>query len=140
MILHPEKTKYKKMFKGKIHGKAKKGFRISFGKFALKALEPERIQEKQIESARKAINGHLKRVGKLWIRIFPDIPVSKKPTDVRMGKGKGAPEFWVTKVKPGRILFELDSVTRDEAIGAFIKAASKLPIKTKMIMNINNRY
>ena len=136
MILHPKKTKFRKAFKGRIHGKAKGGFKIAFGKFALKALEPERIQEKQIESARKAINRHLRRAGKLWIRIFPDIPVSKKPTDVRMGKGKGSPEFWACRVKPGRILFELDSVTEEQAIEAFSRAAAKLPIKTKVIRNI----
>ena len=136
MILRPKKTKFRKAFKGRIHGKAKGGFKIAFGKFALKALEPERIQEKQIESARKAINRHLKRAGKLWIRIFPDIPVSKKPADVRMGKGKGSPEFWACRVKPGRIIFELDSVTEEQARGAFSRAAAKLPIKTKIIKNI----
>ncbi len=136
MILHPKKTKFRKAFKGRIHGKAKGGFKIAFGKFALKALEPERIQEKQIESARKAINRHLRRAGKLWIRIFPDIPVSKKPADVRMGKGKGSPEFWACRVKPGRILFELDSVTEEQAMEAFARAAAKLPIKTKVIRNI----
>ena len=136
MILRPKKTKFRKAFKGRIHGKAKGGFKFAFGKFALKALEPERIQEKQIESARKAINRHLKRAGKLWIRIFPDIPVSKKPADVRMGKGKGSPEFWACRVKPGRIIFELDSVTEEQAIGAFSRAAAKLPIKTKIIRNI----
>ena len=136
MILRPKKTKFRKAFKGRIHGKAKGGFKIAFGKFALKALEPERIQEKQIESARKAINRHLKRAGKLWIRIFPDIPVSKKPADVRMGKGKGSPEFWACRVKPGRIIFELDSVTEEQARGAFSRAAAKLQIKTKIIKNI----
>ena len=136
MILHPKKTKFRKALKGRIHGKAKGGFKIAFGKYALKALEPERIQEKQIESARKAINRHLRRAGKLWIRIFPDIPVSKKPADVRMGKGKGSPEFWACRVKPGRILFELDSVTEEQAMEAFSRAAAKLPIKTKVIRNI----
>lgn len=136
MILHPKKTKYKKAFKGKIHGKARSGFTISFGRFALKALEPERIQEKHIEAARKAINRHLKRVGKLWIRVFPDVPVSRKPADVRMGRGKGSIEFWVCRVKPGRILFELDSVTEEQAKAAFTKASAKLPIRTKIIKNI----
>ena len=136
MILHPKKTKFRKAFKGKIHGKAKGGFNIAFGKYALKALEPERIQEKQIEAARKAINRHLRRAGKLWIRIFPDIPVSRKPADVRMGRGKGSPEFWACRVKPGRILFELDAVTEEQAIGAFERASAKLPIKTKIIRNI----
>jgi len=140
MILRPKKTKFKKAFKGKIRGQAKGGYTIAFGKFALKALEPERVQEKQIESARKAINRHLKRTGKLWIRIFPDIPVTKKPTDVRMGKGKGSVEFWVSRVKPGRILFELDSVTEEQAIAAFSKAAAKLPIKTKFVKNIEEEF
>jgi large subunit ribosomal protein L16 len=137
MILRPKKTKFRKAFKGRIHGNAKAGFKIAFGKYALKALEPERIQEKQIEAARKAINRDLRRIGKLWIRIFPDIPVSKKPADVRMGRGKGSPEFFVCRVKPGRILFELDSVTEEQARGAFIKAAAKLPIKTKIIKSVD---
>lgn len=136
MILRPKKTKFRKAFKGRIHGKAKGGFKIAFGNFALKALEPERIQEKHIESARKAINGFLKRAGKLWIRVFPDIPVTKKPADVRMGRGKGSVEFWSCRVKPGRILFELGSVTELQATGAFLRAAAKLPIKTKVIRNI----
>ncbi|WP_323733402.1 50S ribosomal protein L16 [Candidatus Bandiella euplotis] len=135
-MLHPKKTKFRKAFKGRIHGKAKGGFKIAFGKYALKALEPERIQEKQIEAARKAITRHLKRVGKLWIRIFPDVPVSRKPADVRMGRGKGSPEFWACRVKPGRILFELDSVTEEQAMGAFERASAKLPIKTKFVKNI----
>lgn len=133
MILSPKKTKFKKAFKGKIHGKAKRGYKIAFGHFALKALEPERIKGNQIESARKAINGYLKRTGKLWIRVFPDIPVTKKPTEVRMGKGKGAVEYYICRVKPGRILFELGSVTEEQASKAFTKAAAKLPIKTKFI-------
>ena len=133
MILRPKKTKFRKAFKGRIHGKAKGGFKIAFGKFALKALEPERIQEKQIESARKAINRHLKRAGKLWIRIFPDIPVSKKPADVRMGKGKGSLDHWVSVVKPGRILFEIEGVDKEMAEEAFRNAGHKLPIKTKLV-------
>ena len=136
MILRPKKTKFRKAFKGKIHGKAKGGFKIAFGKYALKALEPERIKEIQIEAARKAINRHLRRAGKLWIRIFPDLPVTKKPADVRMGRGKGSVEFWACRVKPGRILFELDSVSEEQARGAFMRAAAKLPIKTKIIKNI----
>jgi len=140
MILRPKKTKFKKSFKGRIHGKAKKCFKIAFGKFALKALEPSRVEESQIESARKAINRYLRRSGKLWIRVFPHIPVSKKPTDVRMGRGKGPVEFWISRVKPGRILFELDSVTKEEAIGAFSRAASKLPIRTKIINDVECRY
>ena len=136
MILRPKKTKFRKYFKGKIHGKAKRGFNIAFGKFALKALQPERIQEKQIEAARKTINRHLKRAGKLWIRVYPDLPVTKKPADVRMGKGKGSVEFWACRVKPGRILFELDAVTEEQAKTAFLKASAKLPIKTKFIKEI----
>ena len=136
MILRPKKTKFRKAFKGKIHGNAKGGFKIAFGKYALKALEPERIKEIQIEAARKAINRHLRRAGKLWIRVFPDLPVTKKPADVRMGRGKGSVEFWACRVKPGRILFELDSVTEEQARGAFMRAAAKLPIKTKIIKNI----
>lgn len=134
-MLIPKKTKFKKAFKGRIHGKAKRGFEIAFGSFALKTLEPERINAKQIEAARKAINRHLKRTGKLWIRVFPDKPVSKKPTDVRMGKGKGSVEYYVCVVKPGRIIFELGSVTKEQALGAFSKAAAKLPVKTKCIEN-----
>ena len=136
MILRPKKTKFRKAFKGKIRGKAKGGFKIAFGKYALKALEPERIKEVQIEAARKAINRHLRRAGKLWIRIFPDLPVTKKPADVRMGRGKGSVEFWACRVKPGRILFELDSITEEQARGAFMRGAAKLPIKTKIIKNI----
>lgn len=136
-MLQPKKTKFRKAFKGRIKGKARSGFTLAFGKYALKALEPERIQGKHIESARKAINRHLKRSGKLWIRIFPDIPVSKKPADVRMGRGKGSVEYWVCRVKPGRILFELDAVTEEQAKGAFERAAAKLPIKTKVIKNID---
>lgn len=138
MTLSPKKTKFKKVFKGRIHGKAKRGFTISFGQFGLKALQPERIKEKQIESARKAITRYLKRTGKVWIRIFPDLPITKKPADVRMGRGKGAVEFWACRVKPGRIIFELDSVTEAQAIGAFARAAAKLPIKTKMIKTIED--
>ena len=140
MNLYPKKTKFRKAFKGRIRGRAKRGFKIAFGQFALKALQPERIQEKHIESARKAINRFLKRSGKLWIRIFPDLPVSNKPTDVRMGRGKGSPEFWACRVKPGRILFELDSVTKEQAIGAFARADAKLPIKTKFIQHTEIGY
>jgi len=132
-MLIPKKTKYRKMFKGRVSGKAKRGFSINFGSFGLKALEPERITSRQIESSRKAIRGYLKRAGKLWIRIFPDVPVSKKPAEVRMGGGKGSVEFWVSRVKPGKILFELDGVTEEQARGAFERAAAKLPIKMKFV-------
>ena len=129
----PQKTKFRKQFKGRIHGKAKGNYSLNYGSFGLKALQPERITSRQIESARKAITRHLKRAGKMWIRIFPDIPVSKKPAEVRMGKGKGANEFWVCRVKPGRIMFEVDGVSMDEARKALLLAANKLPIKTKFV-------
>ena len=132
-MLMPQKTKFRKQFKGRIHGKAKGNYSLNYGSFGLKALQPERITSRQIESARKAITRHLKRAGKMWIRIFPDIPVSKKPAEVRMGKGKGANEFWVCRVKPGRIMFEVDGVSMDEARKALLLAANKLPIKTKFV-------
>ena len=132
-MLSPKKTKYRKQFKGRIHGKAKGNYSLNFGSYGLKAMEPERVTSRQIESARKAITRHLKRTGRLWIRIFPNIPVSKKPTEVRMGKGKGTPEFWACRVKPGRILFEVDGVTEEVAREALYKASAKLPIKCKFI-------
>ncbi len=136
-MLSPKKTKFRKAFKGGISGLARSGTALNFGNFGLKALEPERITARQIEAARKAINRHLKREGKLWITIFPDIPVSAKPTDVRMGSGKGSPEYWVFRVKPGRVMFELDGVSEDKAKSAFERAAAKLPIKTKFIKRIS---
>ncbi|MDJ1407426.1 MAG: 50S ribosomal protein L16 [Candidatus Midichloria sp.] len=135
-MLSPKKTKFRKAFKGRIRGNAKGSFELNFGVFGLKALEPERITARQIEAARKAINRYLRRVGKLWIRIFPDVPVSRKPAEVRMGSGKGSPEFWVSRVKPGRILFELDGVTEDQARGAFERADAKLGIKTKFVKRL----
>lgn len=135
-MLVPKKTKYRKAFKGRIHGAAKGGTELSFGIFGLKALEPERITARQIEAARKAITRHLKRVGKLWIRVFPDIPVSKKPAEVRMGSGKGAVEFYAARVKPGKVIFELDGVNEELARGAFERASAKLPIKTKFIKRL----
>ena len=132
-MLLPQKTKYRKQFKGRIHGNAKGNFKLNFGSYGLKALEPERITSRQIESARKAITRHLKRAGRLWIRIFPDVPVSKKPAEVRMGKGKGAVEFWACRVQPGRIMFEVDGVDINEAQKAMRLAASKLPIKCKFV-------
>ena len=137
-MLRPKKDKFAKRFKGKIKGKAKRGAKIEFGSYALKALEPQRIKDCQIESARRAINRHLRRSGKLWIRIFPDYPVSKKPADVRMGKGKGSPEFWVCRVKPGRIMFELDGVPRDLAKQAFTLASAKLPVDTRFIARVGS--
>lgn len=133
MILRPKKTKFKKSFKGRIRGKAKRGFSLEFGSYGLKALTSERIRENQIEAARKAINRYLKRSGKLWIRIFPDLAITKKPTDVRMGKGKGPLDCYISKVKPGRIIFELDSVTEKQAQSAFALATAKLPLRTKFV-------
>lgn len=132
-MMSPKKTKFRKAHKGRIHGNAKGGFTLNFGEFGLKALEPERITARQIEAARRAISRHVKRVGRLWIRIFPDVPVTKKPAEVRMGSGKGSVEFWVCRVKPGRIMFEVDGVTEQVAREAFERAAAKLPIKTKFI-------
>jgi large subunit ribosomal protein L16 len=136
-MLLPKKTKYRKAFKGRIHGEAKGGFLLNFGSYGLKALDPNRITSRQIEAARRTITRHMKRVGKLWIRIFPDVPVSKKPADVRMGSGKGSPEYWACRVKPGRIMFELDGVPEDVARSAFEKAAAKLPLKTKFVKRID---
>ena len=132
-MLLPQKTKYRKQFKGRIHGNAKGNYQINFGSYGLKALQPERITSRQIESARKAITRHLKRAGKLWIRIFPDVPVSKKPTEVRMGKGKGSVEHWICRVHPGRIMFEVDGVSIADARKAMSLAAAKLPIKCKFV-------
>lgn len=136
-MLMPKKTKYRKAFKGRIHGNAKGGSQITFGAFALKALEPERITSRQIEAARRAISRAMKRSGKLWIRIFPDVPVSRKPADVRMGSGKGSTEFWVFRAKPGRVLFELGGVDEALAREALLKGAAKLPIKTKFIARLD---
>ena len=132
-MLQPVITKFRKAFKGRIHGKATRAAVLNYGAFGLKALEPERIVSKQIEAARVALTRYMKRTGKVWLRIFPNIPVSKKPTEVRMGKGKGAPEFWVCRVKPGRIIFEVDGVDEATARVALYKASTKLPIKTKFI-------
>lgn len=133
-MLSPKKTKYRKAHKGRIHGAAKGGFTLAFGSFGLKALEPERVTARQIEAARRAISRAMKRQGRLWIRLFPDVPVSSKPAEVRMGSGKGAPEFWVARVKPGRIMFELDGISEAIAREAFELAAAKLPIKTKVVV------
>ena len=132
-MLQPARTKYRKAHKGRIHGKAFRCDKLNFGAYGLKALQPERIISKQIEAARVALTRHMKRAGKVWTRVFPNIPVSKKPTEVRMGKGKGATEFWVCRVKPGRILFEVDGVNEIIAREALYKASAKLPIKTKFI-------
>ena len=135
-MLSPKKTKYRKQFKGRIHGNSKGNFSLNYGSFGLKAMEPERVTSRQIEAARKAITRYLKRAGRMWIRIFPDVPVSKKPAEVRMGKGKGTPEFWVCRVKPGKIMFELDGVTEESAKEAFSLAAAKLPLETKFVRKI----
>lgn len=135
-MLSPKKTKYRKAFKGRIHGNARSGATVAFGTYGLKAVEPARITARQIEAARRAITRHMRRVGKLWIRVFPDVPVSKKPAEVRMGSGKGAPEFWVCRVKPGRILFELNGVSEEMARKAFSLASEKLPIDTKFVSRL----
>ncbi|UZF94091.1 MULTISPECIES: 50S ribosomal protein L16 [unclassified Bosea (in: a-proteobacteria)] len=135
-MLQPKRTKFRKQFKGRIHGVAKGGTDLNFGQFGLKAQEPERVTARQIEAARRAITRAMKRVGRVWIRVFPDVPVSKKPTEVRMGKGKGSPEFWAAKVKPGRIMFELDGVSEEIAREALRLGAAKLPIKTRFIQRI----
>ena len=132
-MLLPQRTKYRKQFKGRIHGNTKSNYLLNFGSYGLKAMQPERITSRQIESARKAITRHLKRAGRLWIRIFPDVPVSKKPAEVRMGKGKGSNEYWACRVKPGRIMFEVDGVDIEEAKKAMALASAKLPIKCKFV-------
>ena len=133
-MLSPKKTKFRKQFKGRIHGSSKGNYALNYGSYGLKAVEPERVTSRQIEAARKAITRYLKRAGRMWIRIFPDVPVSKKPAEVRMGKGKGSPEYFVAVVKPGRILFELDGVPIEIAKEALRLASQKLPIKTKFII------
>ena len=132
-MLQPVRTKFRKAFKGRIHGSSSRAVVLNYGAFGLKALEPERIIGKQIEAARVALTRYMKRTGRVWTRIFPNIPVSKKPTEVRMGKGKGAVEYWAAVVKPGRILFEIDGVSETIAKEALYKASAKLPIKTKFI-------
>src|SRR5205807_3067433 len=135
-MMQPKKTKFRKAHKGRIKGAATSGATLSFGQFGLKAWERERVTARQIEAARRALTRHMKRAGRVWIRIFPDVPVSKKPLEVRMGSGKGAPEFWVVRVKPGRILFEVDGVSEGLAREALLLAAAKLPIKTRFIGRI----
>ena len=135
-MLQPKRTKFRKAHKGRIHGDAKGGTSLNFGAYGLKALQPERITARQIEAARRAITRHIKRQGRLWIRIFPDVPVSSKPAEVRMGSGKGSPEFWVARVKPGRILFEVDGVSRAIAEESLALAAAKLPIKTRFVARL----
>ena len=132
-MLSPKKTKFRKAHKGRIHGNAKGGSSLNFGSYGMKALQPNRITARQIEAARRAITRHIKRQGRVWIRVFPDVPVTKKPVEVRMGKGKGTVEFWACRVKPGRVMFELDGVSESLAKEAFELASAKLPIKTKFI-------
>ena len=135
-MLQPKRTKFRKMQKGRIKGEAKGGSDLNFGHYGLKALQPERVTARQIEAARRAMTRHMKRAGRVWIRIFPDVPVSSKPTEVRMGKGKGSPDFWAAKVKPGRIMFEIDGVPEDTAREAMRLAAAKLPIKCRFVQRI----
>ena len=132
-MLSPKKTKFRKAHKGRIHGNAKGGSSLNFGSYGMKALQPNRITARQIEAARRAITRHIKRQGRVWIRVFPDVPVTKKPVEVRMGKGKGTVEFWACRIKPGRVMFELDGVSESLAKEAFELASAKLPIKTKFI-------
>lgn len=135
-MLSPKKFKHRKQFKGRIHGKAKGGTQLTFGAYGLKALTPDRVTARQIEAARRAITRHMKRQGKVWIRIFPDVPVTSKPLEVRQGKGKGSPDYWAARVKPGRIIFELDGVSEEVAREALSLAAMKLPVKTKFIKRV----
>jgi large subunit ribosomal protein L16 len=135
-MLSPKRTKYRKAHKGRIHGLAKGGTQLNFGSFGLKAIEPMRVTARQIEAARRALTRHMKRSGRVWVTIFPDVPVSTKPAEVRMGSGKGNPEYWVCRVKPGRIMFEIDGVTRAVAEEGFALAAAKLPIRTKVVSRL----
>ena len=135
-MMQPKKTKFRKAFKGRIHGSSKAGFTLNFGQYGLKAVEPDRVTARQIEAARRAMTRHMRRVGRVWIRVFPDVPVSKKPVEVRMGKGKGAPELWACRIAPGRIMFEIDGVTTEVAREALRLAAAKLPIKTRFVQRI----
>ena len=135
-MLSPKRTKYRKAHKGRIHGKAKGGFTLNFGSFGLKAMSPERVTARQIEAARRAMTRHMKRAGRVWIRVFPDVPVSQKPAEVRQGKGKGTPEYWAARVKPGRIMFEIDGVSREVAQRAMEWAAAKLPLQTRFVTRL----
>jgi large subunit ribosomal protein L16 len=137
-MLSPKRTKFRKAHKGRIHGLAKGGTQLNFGSYGLKAITPERVTARQIEAARRAITRHLRRAGRVWIRIFPDVPVSSKPAEVRMGKGKGSPEFWVARVKPGRIMFEIDGVPWNLAKEAFTLAAAKLPLDTRIVRRLGD--
>ncbi len=135
-MLQPTRTKFRKAFKGRIRGRATSGTELAFGQYGLKALEPNRLTAREIEAARRAMTHHMKRAGRVWINVFPDLPVSKKPTEIRMGKGKGTPEFWACRVKPGRILFEVDGIDEVTAREAMRLAAMKLSVKTRFIARI----
>ncbi|MBV9749825.1 MAG: 50S ribosomal protein L16 [Acetobacteraceae bacterium] len=135
-MLSPKRTKFRKAHKGRIHGMSKGGTQLNFGAYGLKALEPDRVTARQIEAARRAITRQMRRAGRVWIRIFPDVPVSQKPAEVRMGSGKGSPEFWVVRVAPGRIMFEVDGVAPDLAREALRLGAAKLPIRTKFVQRL----
>ena len=135
-MLQPKRTKYRKAHKGRIHGRAKGGAELNFGAYGLKAMAPGRLTARQIEACRRAITRHMKRSGRVWIRIFPDVPVSKKPTEVRMGKGKGAVEFWAARVKPGRVMFEVDGVSAEIARAAFALGAAKLPVRSRFVTRL----
>ena len=137
-MLSPKRTKFRKAHKGRIHGAAKGGFELNFGAYGLKAVEPGRITAREIEAARRAITRHMKRVGKVWIRVFPDVPVSRKPAEVRMGSGKGSPEYWVARIHPGRIMFEIDGVQKALAIEAFSLAAAKLSVKARVVTRLGD--
>jgi len=135
-MLQPTRTKFRKAFKGRIHGRATSGNELAFGRYGLKAIEPNRLTAREIEAARRAMTHHMKRSGRVWINVFPDLPISKKPTEVRMGKGKGTPEFWACRVKPGRILFEIDGIDEASAREAMRLAAAKLSVKTRFVARI----
>lgn len=137
-MLQPKRTKYRKQFKGRVHGNAKRGTTLNFGNYGMKAMTTGRITARQIEAARRAITRHMKRAGKVWIRVFPDVPVTGKPAEVRMGKGKGSPEYWMCRIKPGRIMFELDGVDEDVAREALALASAKLPVQTRFIQRLGS--
>ena len=135
-MLSPKRTKFRKQHKGRLHGMATSGTRLNFGSYGLKAVTPGRVTARQIEAARRAMTRHMKRTGRVWIRVFPDVPVSTKPAEVRMGKGKGTPEYWMVRIKPGRVMFELDGVAPDVAEEAFRLASAKLPVRTRMVSRV----
>ena len=137
-MLQPKRTKYRKQFKGRVHGNAKGGTTLNFGNYGMKAVTTGRITARQIEAARRAITRHMKRAGKVWIRVFPDVPVTGKPAEVRMGKGKGSPEYWMCRIKPGRIMFELDGVDEEVAREALALASAKLPVQTRFIQRLGS--